>query len=883
MKCDNRMKSWLILLLCVLMTAGLAVNGVMAASTAEATGACTNAQNEGIEYFVPISALSAQADRWRGDLVAEVLDRPGGSAAGTVTAMEIESVNSSPRYQCTDDINNNGEFSCNSFPVSSQISGVYLRFVPSVSEDTNIQFVVYPLGYSSAAEAKAAGALLLEANGVVKYPPYPCSRNYVMPKDFVASEGGALIYNTSDDCTDHKEVDFDETEGRFAMVNMIPTDKLVGDRFNISVSPEVDYEYEIDLYFTSDPASFDRSDSTTYYLVSYTYTPGSLPVIDASALNSLTNSDLPLTLMGGQVNNIAATKKDLWGHDDFPTNTDFDIKFWYENLEGTLGYNNGIFHFERRLNLQFAPYCTEDTSKAIINGVATTVYDPCGPTRQPFNASLVGENTSPTKAKGVIVPRNESACSGSPSCTDISAVKVLNSEPAKATTYRFITRKCADATCSSVKSTAAYPYSLTVADGSNLSRTYRNNGNIYHSPGTRTEFNMKAFGNFSSSPTHPFEITGVRLMAEEPGTYVIYGFVPESDWKKNVPTKYAVKFYVTVNDTDDLASCYTLANNGYFVANWNDCLDYRQTQLMTFEHKENTEEAWIRNTSGHGVHFPYVAEWSYVPQQLEVASLTCRFEALSAAGRPGDGYCRPNDVYVPPYTKVTITGGTLYLGSMPEHDEYRVAYARQDTYNITHLFFSIYVKECDNVKKIPDTGVTLRTLKNFSAAVDAATEYVFTGNSLRIPAIGLGMETPVPIVHVYYLDGAENLQWDLSTLGNYVGELEGGSYIPYGGNSVLTGHFSPFSKAMVFTNLESVNLEDEIIVYANDGVKYVYKVVQKFQTDPSDVYEMFQQVGERSITLVTCDKYNSNLDEYERRLIIRAVIDHQELYEEGIW
>ena len=122
-----------------------------------------------------------------------------------------------------------------------------------------------------------------------------------------------------------------------------------------------------------------------------------------------------------------------------------------------------------------------------------------------------------------------------------------------------------------------------------------------------------------------------------------------------------------------------------------------------------------------------------------------------------------------------------------------------------------------------------------------------------------------------------------STLGNFVGELEGGSYIPYGGNSVLTGHYSPFSQSMVFTNLGGINLEDEIIVYATDGVKYTYKVVQKFMTDPSDVYEMFQQVGERSITLVTCDKYNSSKDEYERRLLIRAVIDSQAPYEEGIW
>ena len=137
------------------------------------------------------------------------------------------------------------------------------------------------------------------------------------------------------------------------------------------------------------------------------------------------------------------------------------------------------------------------------------------------------------------------------------------------------------------------------------------------------------------------------------------------------------------------------------------------------------------------------------------------------------------------------------------------------------------------------------------------------------------METPIPIVHVYYEEGSEGMKWDLSTLGNYVGELEGGSYIPYGGNSVLTGHYW---SGGVFKNLENLNLEDEIYVYGNDGVKYVYKVVQKFIAQPEDVYEMFQQVGDRSLTLVTCENYNLVTDEYERRQLIRATIESSAPY-----
>ena len=83
----------------------------------------------------------------------------------------------------------------------------------------------------------------------------------------------------------------------------------------------------------------------------------------------------------------------------------------------------------------------------------------------------------------------------------------------------------------------------------------------------------------------------------------------------------------------------------------------------------------------------------------------------------------------------------------------------------------------------------------------------------------------------------------------------------------------------VFKNLEYLTLGDEIIVFGNDGVKYTYKVAQKFLAQPEDVYEMFQQIGERSLTLVTCENYNLVTDEYERRQLIRAVIDTMEPYE----
>ena len=863
MEYQNRMKKQLLLLVCVLTAACLLFGGVSAATTAEATGACTNAVAEGIEYFIPYTALAAQSDEWRAQLTAKASIRPDGGKAGDIVAIELQVVNSSTRYQCTNEVacdgSGNCDYSCNSLPKNGIISGVYLRYIPSVSEDTKINFKVR--------DALDKDNVLLNANGVVKMPPYPCARNDLQ-KDFKAADGSQLILNTDSSCSSGGDlttgVKFYEQQPPFAMVNIIPGDKLEGDRVRVAVSPKVSYSYKIDLVFAKFDKTSGKPESSPSVFVAYKYDPDDPdnPTITYSGFDVDADA-LPLTLVYGTLYNVSTTQKNLFGNDDYPTSTDFEIKFWYENTAGTLGYENSAFHFKRNLNVQFAPVCTAAEKANSQTGIGTGLYDPCGKTDQTFFADLTYVDSG--SLKGVEVP-------------SIGTINPLpTKEPKKAENYWFATRKCADSTCDTVKTTTAEVYSITYVDGSKTYKTSRPNGHAIHSPGSARGFSLKPY----KSSSNEFTITGVRLTVREPGTYVVYGFITEKQAKQVAPTGgYAAKFYVVVPAKDQLDTCSTLANNGYFRAWWDDCQDSDKTQLLKFEHIAGAEEAWVRNSSSHGVHFPYVAKWSYVPQKMEVASLSCKFEALDAKGQPAKGYCRPNDVYVPPYTKVTITGGSLYMDSIPKSDEYRVAYAREETYNIAHLYFEIYVKECDKVKKIPDTGISLRSPLKVDTKVNAkpeeATSYVFTGNSLRIPAIGLGMETPIPIVHVYYKEGAENLEWDLSTLGNYVGELEGGAYLPYAGNSALTGHYYSMG---VFKNLEYLNLDDEIIVFGNDGIKYTYRVVQKFIAQPEDVYEMFQLVGERSLTLVTCENYNLVTDTYERRQLIRATIASQEPYE----
>ena len=907
MKSSNKLKQWLMLLLCVVMTAGAFAQ---TAGAATPTDKCLNPNTQGIEYFAPMSTLAEDANKWRGDLeVYATLEN--GTPVGEVTAVELEVINSGTRYQCTESQIEDQHFSCNSMPTHSVISGVYIWFKPTgIAVDTPVFFHVRD------ANAFKKDGITPEdpfwaTSAKVKLPPYPCAIN-IFTKDFVAPSGTHLVFYTETGCSDgevekddvnkvktlKQTREFLEQKDRYAIVNIIEWDTLLAgelkiegntivsgldkSRFVVDVDPRPNFDFTMVLYFK------DYDGKEYPVKLKYEWDPDkkvSTRTITAdSELNGMKNDKLPLTLIRGEIKDLKTKETDGWGNADFPPDIDMSVQFWYENTEGTLGFENSIFHFERNLNIQFAPTCSSTAP-------AATLYDPCQSTTQGFVATLkkpfiiyqgdsattwnvtlpYGTGNSDVKMKPSDGKYNYNTSS------DAGVVKWLKDHKMNTDgfPFYFVTRKCVNASCDWVTGTSAYPRTINFADGGGSNHTYSAVGRDHN---TRTQFRVKPYG----TKEHPFAITSLTLVADEPGTYVIYPFTKYADGANSLPTNYFTgpnggPIYVTVNDKDQLDTCSSLANNGYFKALWNDCLSPSETQLLTFEHIPGKEEAWMENRSNHGVYFPYVQEWSYLPQAFQIASLTYKAEALAGGGRPGEAYCTPAGCYVPPYTRVFITGGTMYFEGYPKFDNYYVAYARQDTWNISHLFFSVQVKECKS-KKIPDTGISLRSPLKVDPKVDAATSYAFTGNRLQIPAIGLGVGAvpPLPIVHVYYEDGSENMKWDLSTLGNYVGELEGGSYIPYGGNSVLTGHF--WSQG-VFVNLKNLNYEDEVIIYGNDGIKYTYKVVEKFIAQPEEVYEMFQQVGERSLTLVTCENYNLNTDEYERRYIVRAVIDSQEPYE----
>ncbi len=336
-----------------------------------------------------------------------------------------------------------------------------------------------------------------------------------------------------------------------------------------------------------------------------------------------------------------------------------------------------------------------------------------------------------------------------------------------------------------------------------------------------------------------------------------------------------LKLYITIPQKDSDLSCYTPGNDGRFEAAWDGCNEDWDSEKIEFK-AVNESYSFISNYSNKKMTFTLSPSESYMPTALEMNELYCEWQVLAEGYSADGGSCGAQSITLPPYTRAIVTGGKFTLNGKPtilDDKPYLITYYREETGNDMTLIMQLSINECKQ-EKIPDTGYSLRSPQPLAAA--SKSDIIFTGNSLQIPAIGLGMETPIPIVHVSYIGDSFENGWDLTMVGGYVGELEGGAYIPYAGNSVLTGHY--YSQG-VFVNLTGLHLEDEIYVYATDGMKYIYKVNNSFYTKPNDVYQLFQPNGEKSLTLVTCDSYNLITDEYDNRYVVMATLDHAEPYQ----
>ena len=133
--------------------------------------------------------------------------------------------------------------------------------------------------------------------------------------------------------------------------------------------------------------------------------------------------------------------------------------------------------------------------------------------------------------------------------------------------------------------------------------------------------------------------------------------------------------------------------------------------------------------------------------------------------------------------------------------------------------------------------------------------------ALVIPNAGI----VAPIVRAYIGAGS----WDVASLGNNVGHLEGTRWIPENGNIVLSGHVElSDGRQAIFANLHELQNGDRIIITQN-GNDFHYDVTSVSSHEPTDLAPIYPSTDNR-LTLITCGAYDFISDSYLERVVVVA-------------
>lgn len=840
--------------------------GTIAVEAAEFTlldEQCKDVVNDGLPFTTPVSVSGATVENWRDRIQVQIKDKDGnpyGIPYGTgdiVKEVVLYAASDNTAYQCqqltTDSVENS--FSCNSFPAGGTIARVNVRFIPNFT-GTALELDVYEGNYTiTVVDLNTPTNILLDGTAEVDAYSSACAWNQ-LPKAFTPATGTNFVYqHCVDTLPDTQEFHFVENAASpFTIVSFPLGETIVGNRFKLIASPK-NSQISYTIYFTFDDNDSDialDSDLTISYVYDAATGTETLNVGTGWSGPSI-RSRLPIKLLGGTLYMESEVNKNL-----LPSQVDYQFVLYYQNVDPTLGVENSIFRFDRSMSFQISAYCSTNLKYKL----ASTTYDPCSASKQVFSISFLD-----SAGEGYDIEGDSTYRVTAPGTHDI-VENTYDGAPAR--TMYFDTKKCANTDCTSLSGTDAYVYRVYVDDGE-VDNRYWHYDILTGSTSTISRIpSMKIF----DAPGRPFRINTILMTASSAGTYRVRAFIP--DLSTGYIDRAWMEFYVTISQKDGMTTCRSSGQDGVYNADWDGCGENYDTQHIEFNAVKE-QYGFVSNYSNQTLTYEFSSSRSDLSSALHITELYCEGQILADGYTLDGSVCSPQKLVLPPYTRIIIKGGKFDLTQKPAFNnnndpEFILAYNRPLTDSNMNLFIDINYKECPQ-EAIPDTGYSLRSPQPMSVN---AQEYIFTGNSLQIPAIGLGMEYPIPIVHLDYVDDKFENGWDLSLLGGYIGELEGGSYIPYGGNSVLTGHF--YSQG-VFVNLVNLHLEDEIIVYATDGMKYTYSVNNSYWTEPTDVYQMFQPNGEKSLTLVTCDDYNFINDEYQKRYIVQATLILTEPYE----
>lgn len=164
--------------------------------------------------------------------------------------------------------------------------------------------------------------------------------------------------------------------------------------------------------------------------------------------------------------------------------------------------------------------------------------------------------------------------------------------------------------------------------------------------------------------------------------------------------------------------------------------------------------------------------------------------------------------------------------------------------------------------RLPRTGFAPDVVTQLPAMPEGFS-YAQTDLTIEIPRLGIKLN----IVGVPF--GEEN--WDLTWLAKNAGWLEGSAFPTHAGNSAITAHaYLADGTAGPFANLNSLRYGDQIIVHFS-GQKYIYEVRQNLRVNPNTM-SVLKHEEVSWLTLITCQTYNEQTDDYVYRIAVRAVL-----------
>lgn len=82
-------------------------------------------------------------------------------------------------------------------------------------------------------------------------------------------------------------------------------------------------------------------------------------------------------------------------------------------------------------------------------------------------------------------------------------------------------------------------------------------------------------------------------------------------------------------------------------------------------------------------------------------------------------------------------------------------------------------------------------------------------------------------------------------------------------NICIAGH--NYNNSLFFSNINTLDFNDEIFIYNNTGKKYIYHVFNLYEVKPSDLSPIFDyNKKSKELTLITCNNLNNN------RIIVKS-------------